>query len=91
MTVRGMRMTIYKGQKKPYTVRGIKRVPCAACGDPSVHQWSVCANGNRYMGLCDGCDYGLNEHTLLFFKHTFKTRLRNKLLKAYKLKLRREK
>ena len=29
------------GRRPPYTEIGIKRIPCARCGKPSVHQWQV--------------------------------------------------
>ena len=56
----------FKGRRQPYTERGISRVPCARCGAPSVHQWQVCANGSRYLGICEGCDIDLNRLALDF-------------------------
>lgn len=47
-------------RKTPYTERGISRVPCTRCGEPSVHQWQICADGNRWRGLCNKCDIKLN-------------------------------
>lgn len=52
------------GRRKPYTAIGIRRVPCARCGQPSVHQWQVCANANRWLGLCLRCDVMLNRLVL---------------------------
>lgn len=49
---------------KPYTVRGIRRVPCARCGNPSTQSWQICADGNRWRGLCTDCDILLNALVL---------------------------
>lgn len=70
----------YHGRRKPYTQIGISRVPCVRCNKPSVHQWQVCANDNRYLGLCLDCDIALNKLALQF------ARIPNwsALLKAYK-------
>jgi len=57
----------YKGRKKPYTAVGIIRVPCTRCGESSMFQWQVCANKNRYSGVCYKCDIMLNRKTLNFF------------------------
>lgn len=56
----------FTGRRKPYTERGIRRVPCSRCGRPSEHQWSACANGNRYVGICGPCDVALNRLALEF-------------------------
>ena len=56
------------GRKKPYTDRGIKRVPCFRCGRPSMQQWQICALNNIYKGLCRGCDIELNMMVLQFMK-----------------------
>ena len=56
------------GRRKPYTELGIKRVPCQRCEAPSVHQWQVCANGNRYLGVCLDCDIALNKVALEFMR-----------------------
>ena len=61
-------MTSSKGRVKPYTAAGIRRVPCSRCGAPSVHQWQVCANGNRYLGVCLECDIALNRLALRFMR-----------------------
>ena len=63
------------GRKKPYTARGIRRVPCARCGAPAEHQWQVCANGNRWQGLCLKCDIGLNRAALRYMRHPHAERL----------------
>ena len=51
---------------KPYSARGIRRVPCFRCGAPSEHQWHICADGNRPRGLCAACDIALNDLVLKF-------------------------
>ena len=53
---------------RPYTVRGIKRLPCARCGKPAHATWSACANGNRQVPLCAACDVALNEMALRFMR-----------------------
>lgn len=53
---------------KPYTARGISRVPCCRCGAPSVHQWQVCADGSQYRGGCNDCDIALNRLALTFMR-----------------------
>lgn len=55
------------GRTQPYTERGISRVPCYRCGEASSQQWDVCALGNRYLGVCTGCDVLLNRKVLEFF------------------------
>lgn len=54
----------FHGRKKPYTEIGISRVPCVRCGAPSHHQWQLCANDNRWMGLCLAHDLELNRMVL---------------------------
>jgi hypothetical protein len=54
-------------RKKPYTEIGIRRVPCFRCGEPSSHQWQICALGNKYHGVCRQCDIKLNVLVLQFF------------------------
>lgn len=56
------------GRRKPYTERGIGRIPCSRCGAPSQTQWQVCANGNRYLGCCLACDIDLNRIALEFMR-----------------------
>lgn len=56
------------GRREPYTDIGIRRVPCARCGKPSAHQWQVCANGRRYLGVCAACDIGLNAVALEYMR-----------------------
>ncbi len=56
------------GRKKPYTDVGIRRIPCSRCGQPSMQQWQACANDNRYLGVCDRCDVGLNRLALRFMR-----------------------
>ncbi len=71
---------LFMGRRKPYTESGIRRVPCSHCGKPSETQWQVCANGNRYQGLCEKCDVKLNKIALAFMRHPFALAL----LKIYK-------
>lgn len=55
---------------RPYTARGLAKVPCARCGRPSEHQWSLrpCATGVKaWHGLCREHDAELNRQTLRFF------------------------
>jgi hypothetical protein len=52
------------GRKKPYTDRGIERVPCVRCGRPSFHQWQICSDGRLFRPLCSKCDVALNTMVL---------------------------
>jgi hypothetical protein len=52
------------GRRQPYTSTGIRRVPCVRCGNPALHQWNVCADGNRFRALCLDCDIALNKLVL---------------------------
>lgn len=54
-------------RRKPYTVRGIRRAPCARCGAPSVYQWQACADGRQYRAVCAACDVMLNVMVMRFF------------------------
>ena len=54
------------GRRKPYTQRGISRVPCARCGAPSTQQWQICADHRLFRGLCTACDVELNRLVLDF-------------------------
>lgn len=56
------------GRLQPYTELGIRRVPCRRCGAPSSQQWQVCANGNRWLGICWPCDVELNRLALEFMR-----------------------
>lgn len=53
-------------RRKPYTEKGIARVPCAKCGEPSAYQWQVCATDNKWMGVCKICDGLLNAMVVEF-------------------------
>jgi hypothetical protein len=53
-----------KPRTQPYTAIGIRRVLCVRCGDPAVHQWQVCADGNHHRALCLECDIALNALVL---------------------------
>lgn len=61
-------MASFAGRRQPYTQIGIRRVPCRRCGAPSFHQWQVCANGNRWLGVCEPCDLELNRLALEFMR-----------------------
>ena len=52
-------------RKKPYTERGIGRVPCLRCGKPSTQQWRICAL-DKWAGVCTECDVALNKSVLVF-------------------------
>lgn len=56
---------------EPYTAIGVKRVPCARCGQKPGHaSWNVCADrvGGRtqYRVLCKECDLGMNVLAMQF-------------------------
>lgn len=52
---------------KPYTVAGLRRVPCSRCGAPSRYQWQICSLDHRvFRPLCEGCDVAVNELVVRF-------------------------
>ena len=53
-------------RRKPYTERGLYRVPCLRCGSPSTQQWQICSLGNKWAGVCTACDIELNKLVLMF-------------------------
>lgn len=59
-------MTDRYGRRKPYSERGIGRVPCFRCGKPSRFQWQVCSLENRWTPVCVECDVGLNQAALRY-------------------------
>lgn len=69
----------YHGRVKPYTERGISRVPCLKCGKPSKYQWGICSNKNRNLPVCTSCDIELNRIFLDFADFPNKA----ELLQAY--------
>ena len=75
-----MATSLFQGRLKPYTERGIARIPCSRCGAASDRQWQVCANGNRYLGVCRRCDVEVNRLVLDFFR----VPEREKLLERYR-------
>jgi hypothetical protein len=75
---------LFTGRTKPYAARGIHRIPCARCKAPSNQQWQACANGGRYVGICDDCDIELNEMVLKFMRLPN----RGRLMSRYKKKMR---
>ncbi len=54
------------GRKKPYAEIGLKRLPCARCGDPAFSQWQICSDGNLWRPICKQCDIDLNLLVLVF-------------------------
>ena len=68
-------------RRKPYTVIGIKRIPCTRCGQPSHATWQICADGNQYRGLCKVCDVQLNDLVLYFMKIKDRQELMDKYMK----------
>jgi len=77
----------YVGRRKPYTERGISRIRCYRCGRPSSQQWQVCANGNRFLGVCNECDIRMNEMVLEFMK--FPEHIACALMRKYREELER--
>lgn len=71
------------GRREPYTAIGIRRVPCARCGQPSTQQWSACANNNLHVGVCTKCDVELNRRVLAFFRLPD----RDELMRRYRARL----
>lgn len=65
----------------PYTKKGIRRVPCFRCKEPSQFQWTICSDGNQYRGLCARCDVGLNNAVLIYLRDPN----RNRKIKAYRI------
>lgn len=53
------------GRKKPYTDRGLRRLRCARCHEPAMHQWRACADG-KWRPICRACDILLNRIALMF-------------------------
>jgi hypothetical protein len=51
-------------RRKPYTARGIKRVPCVRCGQPGYASWQICADGRGHRVVCETCDVELNAMVL---------------------------
>lgn len=70
-------------RRTPYTELGIKRVPCLKCGEPSEYQWTICADGNQWRGICKVCDIALNALVLDFFGF----RNRRQMIRDYKRRL----
>lgn len=71
----------FVGSKKARTVEQLRKIRCQQCGKlGAVHQWSSCANGNRYVAVCLDCDFAVNEILLSFLgiKH------RPQLMAAYR-------
>jgi hypothetical protein len=56
------------GRRKPYTARGIRRLPCFRCAAPASEQWQICADGNLWRPVCKSCDVQLNRVVLDFMR-----------------------
>ena len=69
----------FLGRREPYTQIGVRRKKCQRCGDQAESQWQCCANGNRWLPVCERCDIKLNIMALQFFK----IKNRGPLLKQY--------
>jgi hypothetical protein len=52
------------GRRKPYTTKGIERIPCFRCGMASFHQWQICSDKRLFRTLCSKCDIALNALVL---------------------------
>lgn len=50
---------------KPYTERGISRVPCVKCGAPSEAQWRICST-NAWTAVCKRCDRTINRKVAMW-------------------------
>jgi hypothetical protein len=46
-----------------------------------VHQWQICSNGNRFLGVCLDCDVLMNKVAL----ELMRVPNRKQLLAAYRL------
>lgn len=53
-------MKLPSTRRKEYTEAGIKRVPCAKCGQPSAHQWRICST-SQWTAVCKTCDEEINR------------------------------
>lgn len=67
------------GRRRPYTERGIRRVPCVKCGKPSKYQWHVCTDG-KWHGVCEKHDRELNRIGLVW---AFGRERANELMRGY--------
>lgn len=57
-----------QGRERPYTNEEIAKLHCVRCGESARRQWSCCANGSRWLPLCNRCDCELNWYMLKFFR-----------------------
>lgn len=69
-------------RSNPYTEKGISHVPCLRCGKPSSQQWQICSLNNKWIGICNKCDIGLNELILKFMR----VKGRSQFIKRYKFR-----
>lgn len=56
------------GRRQPYTVIGIRRLPCVRCGGKAEFQWQACSDGNIWRPLCVRCDIAVNRLVLKFMR-----------------------
>ena len=68
LTINGKPPHKRHGRKKPYTAKGIVRLPCIRCGGKAFHTWNICADGNIFRPLCIPCDIELNRLVLSWAK-----------------------
>lgn len=47
-------------RRRPYTERGISRVPCVKCGAPSKYQWRICST-DAWTAVCRRHDIEVNR------------------------------
>lgn len=64
-----MRPAWQRERRKPYTARGVQRLPCIRCGGRATFQWQICSDGNNYRPLCVACDVALNRLVLDWMGH----------------------
>ena len=55
------------GRRRPYTAKGIHKIPCVKCGSPSTQQWQICSLNNEWFGVCTKCDIEIHSLVLKFF------------------------
>jgi hypothetical protein len=53
------------GRRKPYTKRGLRRLPCTRCGDPASRQVIFPIDG-LWKPVCTKCEEDLNVVCLVF-------------------------
>lgn len=58
-------MMLSRKRTSPYTERGIARVPCVKCGQPSRFQWRICATGS-WHAVCRDHDVDINRQIAMW-------------------------